>query len=875
MKRLLILLSFVLAPFACAFAQRLPHEAVPENYKLVFNPDLDKATFEGDDTISIRILKPTSRITLNAVDIDFHDVTITAGGTEQKATVTPQKENEMVVLTVEKPLAAGSATIHITYSGILNNEMRGFYIGKDDQGRKYAATQFEATDARRAFPCFDEPAYKATFDITAIAPQGDIAISNGKVASDTPGPGGKHTVTFAASPKMSSYLAALVVGDFEYIEGQADGIPIRVWTTPGKKQMGQFALETAEHVLSYYNNYFSVKYPYGKLDLVGIPDFSAGAMENTACITFREVLLEIDENQGSLRLKKEIASVIAHEMAHQWFGDLVTMEWWNDIWLNEGFATWMSSKPIEQWKPEWQFNLDDVTDADRTMDTDSLASTRPIEQAANTPAQIQELFDGIAYGKAAAVLRMVESYLGEQTFRAGVNAYIQAHEYANATAKNFWDAQTETSKKPVDRIMSTFVNQPGVPVVDLKNRCSGSNSASTTSVSMDQRRYYSDRKNFEAPNDELWEIPTCMKSSDGSQNCELLSKRKGNASLSGCANWVLGNANATGYYRVAYQPEAIQALARAAESQLSPAEQIELQSNVWASVRVGREPVGDFLAVAEGLQQNRNRAVMEDLLTRLGYIGRYLVTEADRDPYRAWLRSYLNPIMNDVGWEPKPGESGEQKSLRSHLLIALGYDARDPKALEEARKVADQALQNPAAVSRELAISSVDLAALNGDQAFYDKLMAAAKTAKSPEQYYMYLFSLTQFGDAKLLERTMEYAISPEVRSQDALEVISGVMRNPAGEQLAWKFIQSHWSAVQKSGGPFASAEIVAATHSFCSARMRDEVATFYDAHKIAAAERTFHQSIESINDCVDLRSQQEPQLASWLGQHGSAAGGQ
>jgi aminopeptidase N len=871
MKRIMVVLAFLVTAFSAALAQRLPHEAVPENYKLIFTPNLEKATFEGDDTISLRVLKATSQITLNAVDIDFHDVTISSGGTMQKATVTSQKENEMVVLTVEKPLAAGPATIHITYSGVLNNEMRGFYIGKDDEGRKYAATQFESTDARRAFPCFDEPAYKATFDITAIAPKGNVAISNGKVVSDVPGPGNTHTVKFATSPTISSYLAALVVGDFEYIEGQTDGVPIRVWATPGKKDMGQFALDTAQHVLSYYDNYFSIKYPYGKLDLIALPDFSAGAMENVACITFREVLLLVNQDHGSLEMKKEIASVIAHEMAHQWFGDLVTMDWWNDVWLNEGFATWMSSKPIEQWKPEWQFDLDDVTDADHTMNTDSLVSTRPIEQPAETPAQIEELFDSIAYGKAAAVLRMIEAYLGEQTFRAGVNAYIQAHEYANATAKDFWDAQTKTSKKPVDRIMPTFVDQPGVPIVDLKAQCSGS----STSIGMDQRRYYSDRKDFESPNDEIWEIPLCTKSSDGSQKCELLSKRQGSASLPACSSWVLGNAESKGYYRIGYQPEAIRALASAAENKFSPAEQIEFQSNVWASVRVGREPVGDFLLVAEGLQGNRNRAVMQDLLERLNYIGRYLVTDSDGDSYRSWLRSYLTPIMNAVGWEPKPGENEEQGTLRARLLLALGRDALDPEALQQAEQIAEQALQNPGAVGPELAMSAFRVSALHGDQVFYDKIAAALKTAKSPEQYYMYLFTLARFSDPKLLEQTLNDAVSPEVRSQDALRLIATVMANPAGEKLAWDFVQSNWSAVQKQGGPFASAEIVAATASFCSPQMRDEVTSFYAAHKIEGTERTFHQSIEYINDCVDLKSQQEPQLASWLGQHGSSVGGQ
>jgi aminopeptidase N len=873
MKRILASIIFVLAIFSMAGAQRLPEVARPENYKLTFTPDLETATFAGDETISIQVLKPTSEITLNAAEIDFHDITITSGGTTQKASGTCDKEKEIAVLTLEKPLAPGAATIHITYAGILNSEMRGLYLGKDDQGRKYAASQFEATDARRAFPSFDEPDYKATFDITAVADKGLVAISNQKIVSDMPGPGDKHTVRFATTAKMSPYLAALVVGNFEYIEGEADGIPIRVYSTPGKKEMGKFALESAEHVLSYYDKYFSIKYPYGKLDLVGLPDFSAGAMENTGCITFREVILLIDEKQGSVDLKKTIASVIAHEMAHQWFGDLVTMKWWDDIWLNEGFATWMSSKPIEAWKPEWNFNLDDVSGTGGTMNTDSLANTRPIHQAAETPAQIQELFDGIAYGKAAAVLRMLESYLGEETFRAGVNAYIQQHQYANATADDFWDAQTKTSKKPVNQIMPTFVKQAGVPIINVKSQCSGG----STTVTLDQRRYYYDREKFQAPNDQLWQVPLCMKSSagNGAPKCELLTKRQEAFTLPGCSSWVLANAGATGYYRVGYQPDAVRALANDAESKLSPAERIALQTDIWASVRVGREPVGDYLAFAQGLGSDRNRAVLEDVLGRLNFIGLYLVTDSDRESYRVWLRQYLSPMLKDVGWEPMPGESDEQRTLRARLFNALGYDARDPEVLAQARKIADKALDNPASVDRELAGSAFRLAALSGDQAFYDRLLAGLKNAKSPEEYYMSLFTLPHFGDPKLLQRTLDYAISPDVRSQDALGLISSVMSNQAGEKLAWDFVLAHWDAVQKAGGVFASAEVVGATDSFCDAHMRDQVVDFFAAHKIEAAERTYRQSIERINNCIDLKSQQEPQLASWLGHHGTSAGGQ
>ena len=871
MKRILAVLTFALTTFSLAMAQRLPEVATPENYKLTFTPDLEKARFEGDETIAIRVLKPTSEITLNAVDIDFHEVTITSGGSTQKAKVTPGKEKEMVVVAVEKPLSAGPATVHIAYTGILNDEMRGLYLGKDDQGRKYAASQFEATDARRAFPSFDEPAYKATFDISAVADKGQVAISNQKVVSDTPGPGDRHTVRFATTARMSPYLAALVVGNFEYIEGEADGIPIRVYSTPGKKEMGKFALESAQHVLSYYDKYFDIKYPYGKLDLIGLPDFSAGAMENTGCITFREVILLIDEKQGSVDLKKTIASVIAHEMAHQWFGDLVTMKWWDDIWLNEGFATWMSSKPIQAWKPEWNFNLDNVSGTGGTLNTDSLANTRPIHQAADTPGQIMELFDGIAYGKAASVLRMLEAYLGEQTFRAGVNAYLEQHQYANATADDFWDAQAKTSKKPVDQIMPTFVKQAGVPIINVKSQCSGN----STTVTLDQRRFYNDREKFQAANDQLWQVPLCMKSSTGSQKCELLTRRQETFTLPGCSTWVLANAGASGYYRDGYQPDAVRALASDAESKLSPAERIALQADIWASVRVGREPVGDYLAFAQGLGSDRNRAVLEDVLGRLNFIGQYLVTDRDRASFRAWLRQYLTPILKDVGWESRPGESDEQRMLRARLFNSLGYDARDPEVLAQARKIADQVLENPASVDREMAIGAIALAALNGDEAFYARVMTALKNPKSPEEYYMYLFSLPQFSDSKLLQRTLDYAISPDIRSQDALQLVTGVMGNPAGERLAWDFVLAHWDAVQKAGGPFASAQVVGATSSFCDAHMRDQVVDFYAAHKIEAAERTYRQSIERINNCVDLKLQQEPQLASWLGQHGSSAGGQ
>src|SRR6202158_3694115 len=396
----------------------------------------------------------------------------------------------------------------------------------------------------------------------------------------------------------------------------------------------------------------------------------------------------------------------------------------------------MSSKPLEAWKPEWNFNLDDVSGTGGTLNLDSLANTRPIHQAAETPAQIQELFDGIAYGKAASVLRMLEAYLGEETFRAGVNAYLQEHQYANSTADDFWNTQARTSKKPVDKIMPTWVKQAGVPMINAKAECSGN----STKVTLAQQRYYFDRSKFEAANNQLWQIPLCLKGSASGKNanCVLMTRKQETFTLPGCSTWVLTNAGATGYYRTGYQPDAVRAMAIDAETKLTPAERIALQSDIWASVRVGLEPVGDYLAFAQGLQSDRNRAVLEDVLVRLKYIGNYLVSDTDRDAYRTWLRQYLTPAMKEVGYESKPGERDEQRTLRSRLLNALGYDARDAETLEQARKIADKALTDPTSVDHELAGVALGLAALNGDAGFYDRLIAGLKNPKSPEEYYMY-----------------------------------------------------------------------------------------------------------------------------------------
>ena len=608
MRKTLSFVAFILALVPVARAQRLPELATPENYKLTIDVNLDKENFTGDETIAIHILKPTSTIVLNAAEITFAETTISVGGKMQTAKVTPDEDKQMATLAFEQPLAAGSATLHIRYTGILNGQLRGLYLSKAGN-RKYAVTQLENTDARRMYPSFDEPIYKATFDLTAIIDKGDTALSNTKIVSDTPGPGdGKHTVKFATTPKMSSYLVALAVGDWQCAEDTADGIPVRVCGIPDKKPYADFALQAAVVTLKYYDQYFGIKYPYGKLDILGVSDFAAGAMENTGLVISRDLIF-VDPKQSSYLLRKAVAQeLIAHEIAHQWFGDLVTMKWWDDVWLNEGFATWMSFKPMEAWKPEWNLETDAVRSSTNAMGTDSLSSTRAIEAHAETPAEIQELFDDIAYNKAAAVLRMVEGYVGPETFRKGVNAYLSKYAYSNATAEDFWNTIAETSHKPVDSIMSGFVKQPGVPLVSLKTSCSGKNA----NVTVTQTRYFRDRALLEAGSKEKWDIPVCLKAGKD-EKCELLATKDQQITLAGCAEGAIGNAGGRGYYRSGYTPENFNQIASSAESKLSAPERYMLLDDTFAGLHMNTLQASDFMKLAAELRDDPSTDVMDQL----------------------------------------------------------------------------------------------------------------------------------------------------------------------------------------------------------------------------------------------------------------------
>ncbi len=844
-----------------ALAQRLPDGVVPIHYDITVAPDLSAAKFTGEERIRVQLTRATSSIVLNAAEIAFDDVTISAGGAPQRATVTEDRAKDQATLTVPSAVPAGEAEIAIKYTGILNNELRGLYLSYANN-RRYAVTQLEATDARRMFPSFDEPALKATFSLTAIVDARDSAISNGSVVSDTPGPGtAKHTIKFETTPKMSTYLLALAVGDFVCNGGDADGIPVRICSTPDKKHLTGLALESTQHIIKYFNGYYSIRYPFKKLDVVAVPDFAAGAMENTAAIFYRETLLLADES-ASVDVRKTIASVLAHEIAHQWFGDLVTMQWWDDIWLNEGFANWMQTKPVKAWKPEWHADLDEVQDNQKAMSLDALNTTRPVRMKASTPVEIDELFDPIAYEKGAAVLRMIEGWVGEEAFRKGVNAYIERYKYGNARAEDFWGTLTTATGKPVDRVMATFVDQPGLPLVSAEIKCAGAGEPASVVVSQER---YSEEATPAPDGHSVWQIPVCVKASSGKTFCDILDTPHESIRVDACPSWVIGNAGAQGYYRTAATPSTVRHLSDDMLT-LSSAERVALISDEWALVRSMRHDIGVFLDLASGLRQERTNAVFETLTGPLATLGNYIAGASARPKFRAWVSSLLWPALNEIGLTPRPQDTDEMRSLRATLVAALGKTARDAKVLAKARELVVQELDKPQSVEPTLLNVLVPLAALDGDAALYDRYLARAKSASDPEERYRYLYALASFGDPTLVRRTVDFILGPDVRSQDAKLFVGSLLASPDSRELGWQLIRARWSELQKKTGEFVgNTIIVGALAAFCDATAAKEIQSFFETNKVPDAERTLQQSLERIESCSRLVNAQRPKLDAWL----------
>jgi len=851
---------FLTIAVAGLHAQRLPASVVPGNYKLALDPDIAAQKFSGEETITVHVQQPVREIVLNSLGLEISVAEVVPGldMAALPAEVTYDQPNEMVRLTFARPVPKGIVGLHLKFSGKLTAGLRGLYLSKSSR-RQYAVTQFEGTYARMMFPGFDEPGFKATFDLSVTADKGDTAISNGRIVHDEPLPGSsRHKLTFSTSPKMSTYLVALAVGDWQCLERTVDEIPIRVCSEPEKKQYGEFALEAAAQSIHFYNQWYGIKYPFAKLDMLAIPDYEWGGMENTASIFYRDTALLMDEKTASVFSKQGHATVVAHEIAHQWFGDLVTAAWWDDIWLNEGFATWMERKPIRAWHPEWHLEDDEAATSQRIIGLDSLSAARAIHGDPRTSAEIKEMFDGITYQKGGAVLGMLESYVGPEVFRKGVNAYLHAHANGNATSADFWQAMANVSGKPVDKIMPTFVMQPGVPLVTVSPNCSGGKQA----LALSQQRFLLSSSGNAPQQAEVWSIPICTKApAAAGSSCYLVDKPEASFATNTCTDWVFANRDAKGYYRVHYPSlKSLKDIGAVAEKDLTVPERIAFVEDLWAMVRAGKEPVDNFLVIVPVLSADHNRLVVDSIAGHLDTIGSSLVPEQNKSGFHGIVQRQFGKLAQEIGWNSSANDDDDRKALRASLLGILG-GAGDRDAVAAAGKITQAYIKDPRAVEGTIIGPALAVAAENGDAALYEQFAQGMAAARSAEAYYHFLFALTSFRQPELAQRTLALVDQGKLRQQDYVRLFPALLANSSAREIAWDYLKAHWDSLAEKVTSFGGSGAVPALGGFCSIQKRDEIKQFFTSHRAPGAERALQQSLERIAACVQFKQLQGPNM--------------
>ncbi|HEY7555853.1 MAG TPA: M1 family metallopeptidase [Candidatus Binatia bacterium] len=831
-------------------SHRLPATVTPERYQIRLTPDLTTWTFTGEETVSVNIHEPVREIVLNAAELEFHAVAATgADGKTLAGTVTLDGENEQAVFIFPERLAAGSLKLAIRFSGILNDKLHGFYRStyKDANGndKPLASTQFESTDARRAFPCWDEPAFKAVFQVTLVVDQGLTAISNARVVREAPiADTGKKEVVFADSIKMSTYLVAFIVGEFEATEPVMVGnAPLRVIAVPGKKHLAGFALEIGKASLEHFSRYYGISYPGDKLDLIAIPDFASGAMENLGAITFRETALLVDGAKATRAELERVADVVSHENAHMWFGDLVTMKWWNGLWLNEAFATFMEMLAVDAWKPEWRRWDSFTISRAAAMQVDGLKSTRPIEFPVEKPEEAAGMFDVLTYEKGASVLRMLEQYLGAEAFRDGIRLYLKRHEYANAETTDLWDALEDSTKQPVRALMDSWIFQPGYPLIRVE--LDGANLV----VAQRLFRYLQDG---DIP-DRKYHAPLFVRAGTKGgvvQKTLLLTDRELRLELPDDIEWAVVNAGAHGFYRVSYSRELLDALKRGLQANLSAVERFGLVNDSWAATLAGLTPLPEYLDLVDLLRDESDINVWTTLIGSFHHLRRILedpqcVALAER------LRGVLRPALERLGWTPKEGEPALVSQLRGDLVAALGTVAEDQNCQEQARDLYARYEIDAEAVDRNLVPALVAIVAHTGNAADFEKFYSRYKSAKTPQEETRYLFVLGAFRQSELIDRTLKMTVSGEVRTQNSPYLMRGVLLNKDAREKAWTFLKAHWDEMTRQYPDNAIPRMCEGIIGLVKPELEADVKQFFAEHPVKQGTKQMEQHLERLRIAV------------------------
>ena len=853
----------------------LPANVKPSKYRMTLQPDIGTFTFTGEQTIDVDILGPTARIMLNAAELEISEVSLRRNGASLPvSSISLDEDTETATLDFGRTLAQGPAQIDMKFKGILNDRLVGFYRSEyqdtEGQTRHLATTQFEATDARRAFPCWDEPAQKAVFDVTLVFDDSLQAVSNTPIVEETVPAPGLRSVRFGETPIMSTYLLAFVVGDIVSVEAPAaNGTTVGVWTTRGKENQAGFALDTSVKLLGYFNDYFGIPYPLPKLDHIAIPDFAAGAMENWGCVTYRETALLVDPENSSAGTRQRVAEVVAHEMAHMWFGDLVTMEWWDDLWLNESFASWMGTKAVDWIFPDWEMWTQFVNmDTNRALSLDGLKNSHPIEQEVKNPAEVSQLFDAISYSKGGSVLRMLENFLTPDVFQKGLYRYLKANEYGNARTQDLWAALEEESGLPVTSIMDSWVKQTGYPVLRIES----DRSSDGVQVSVSQERFvYDHLLGEEEPNPEVWQVPVSVSAPGDAVASTVMEGREAVITVPAARpseDWYKVNAGQTGFYRVNYTSDDWQRLAPAIRARELPAtDRLGIQNDAYALSRAGLLPVTQFLELAGSYAGETDASVWSDLASNLRDIEQLIAGEDVHPAYQRFGRELFGPAARRAGWTPRP-EDGHLDSLLRSTVLGQAGSYGDEETLSQASDMFRQYLENPEAVHPDLRGIVFSLAAQAGDRTTYDQLWELEERTSMQEEKVRLLLAMSRFQDVGLLNETLESSLGQRVRSQDTITVVAGVAANPIGREPAWEFVKSNWPEFDRryGGGGFGLMRLVSIVNSFTTEERMADVEKFFADNPAPAAERTIRQALERMRLNIRWLGQNRGALNSWFG---------
>jgi puromycin-sensitive aminopeptidase len=844
---------------------RLPRTVVPTRYDLRLEPDLVTHTFRGVETITLIVTEATPEIRCNAIELTIDDARIEDGaGRALAGTPSFDAETQRCRLAFPAAVTPGTWRLRLAFSGILNDKLRGFYrsIYKDPSGVTHtlAATQFEATDARRAFPCWDEPAFKAVFAVTLAIDPALTAVSNTSIVNERI-EGGRKIVTFADTITMSTYLVAFVVGDLESTEAVAVGrTPLRVWCVPGKRHLAAFGQAIGVHSLRFFEEYYGLPYPSDKLDLLAIPDFAAGAMENLGAITFRETALLVDEHAAAHAELERVADVVAHENAHMWFGDLVTMSWWNGIWLNEAFATFMEILAVDDWKPEWKRWTTFAVSRAAAFAVDGLHSTRPIEFPVRAPRDADAMFDVLTYEKGASVLRMLEQYLGAPVFREGVRDYLRTHRFDNADTGDLWAALGRAAHQPIPAVMDGWIFQPGYPLVTASLDGSGH-------VVLAQQRFtYLPAPLTPTPEsgrERTWQVPVQLRiSAGGTASTErvLVADREARLRLPERVDAVLVNAGGHGFYRVRYSPELRERLLRHGLERLEPVERFNLVNDAWAVTVAGLMPLVEYLDFTARFRGERDRNVWSILIGSLHSLNR-IVGPADRPRLEALVRGRLAPAAADLGWTPRAGDDELMRQLRGDLMRALGTLGNDPVVQREAAARSAKADR----LDPNVLPAVISVLAHVGDAARYAEFLERFRAAATPQEEQRYLYALTAFPVATLVQQTLERTVNGEIRTQDAPFVVRALLMSVTAREQAWAFVKANWDTMDRLYPKHGLRRMAEGVIGLATPELEREVHDFFASRRIDFGGKTLEQYLEQLRVAVTLRTREGAALSAYL----------